>query len=264
MPTRSSLAVARHALRELTLRRSLASPPIAPRASDAQAERALNAYNYVAMIAYHQSDVPAQLFSTFAALRLAPRVGPSPPAAQLYAAAGNVLGFAGLKEPGVAVCGPLAPDCARHRTSVVGWRRPSVLRPPRRAAGRNGHLRQGHPSRARRLHPYRPRAFEKRHSPTSGISRAFAASCRRRWRPSAKSNAQALLVVTNRRRRGGCWVRGGSGGLLGQTNEALRRLDEAVPKSRDDLSQMEGLGARALTLAQLGEDRARATTSPPS
>ena len=55
------------------------------------------------------------------------------------------------------------------------------------------------------------------------------------------------------------------GGLMGQTNEALRRLDEAVPQSRDDLSQMEGLGARALTLAQLGEDfGARAPTSPPS
>ena len=135
VPTRSSLAVARHALRELTLRRSLASPPIAPRASDVQAERALNAYNYVAMIAYHQSDVPAQLFSTFAALRLAPRVGPSPPAAQLYAAAGNVLGFAGLKK--------LAWRYARlsHQIAHATGQPLSdgvvhqYLRPPRRAAG---------------------------------------------------------------------------------------------------------------------------------
>jgi hypothetical protein len=44
-------------------------------------------------------------------------------------------------------------------------------------------------------------------------------------------------------------------GLMGHPEETLRRLDDAVPRARDDLSQLEGLATRALTLAQLGDHR---------
>ena len=98
MPTRSSLAVPGHVLRELTLRRSLKSPPMAPRATSesCRARPECLQLRRDDRVSPEATCPPALLHVRGA--RLAPRVGPSPPAAQLYAAAGNVLGFVGLKE----------------------------------------------------------------------------------------------------------------------------------------------------------------------
>jgi tetratricopeptide (TPR) repeat protein len=253
VPTKSSVAVARHIVRELTLRRSLASPPVAPRASDLEAERALNAYNYVAMIAYHQSDVSAQLFCTFAALKLAPRVGPSPPAAQLYAAAGNILGFFGLRNlawryarlshqiaraTGQALSDGVVHQYSGHLAALLGemdtfdahihhsldvYTRIGHGRFREEALTNIGHLQGLRGQLAKAADTFRE--IER-----SGLARGDEQTTG--W----GMLGQARLA-----------------GLMGQTHEALRRLDEAVPRGRDDLSQMEGLGTRALTLAQLGE-----------
>ena len=253
VPTKSGFSVARHMLRELALRRSLKSPPVAPRRSDPDAERALNAYNFVAMIAYQQSDVPAQLFCTFAALRLAPRVGPSPPAAQLYAAAGNVLGFFGL--------------------TGLAWRYAGLSHEIARATG--------HALSLGVVHQYSgiwPRSLETCATFDADIHQALEVYTRvghHRFREEALTNcahlyglrgelARSLEAFREIERSGLArddaqtvgWGSLGQArlmGSMGRTNEALRRFDEAVPRVRDDLSQLEGLAARALTLAQLGE-----------
>jgi serine/threonine protein kinase/tetratricopeptide (TPR) repeat protein len=259
VPTGSGFAgVAWHMGRELALRRSLKFPPVVPRESDIDAERALNAYNYVAMIAYHQSDVAGQLFCAFASLRLAPAVGPSPPAAQLYATAGNIFGFFGMR--GLAWrYAHLSHDIARasgHELSLGVVRQYSGhlaallgematfekdIHEALDIYTRVGHGRFREEALTNCAHLYSLRGDLSRSMETySEIERSG----------TARDDLQTVS-----------WGQLGQArllGLMGQTNEALGRFDAAVPKARDDLSQLEGLGTRAFTLAQLGAaERAR-------
>jgi tetratricopeptide (TPR) repeat protein len=255
VPTRSAIAVARHALRELVLRRSLTSPPIAARASDSEAERAINAYNYVAMIAYHQSDVPAQLFCSVAALRLAPHVGPSAAAAQLYAAMGNILGFVGLRR--------------------LAWRYAHLSHEIARATGQD--LPQ---AVVRQYSGHLAALLGDMGTFDADMHQALELYTRighQRFREEALTNCghlyglrgelgRALEAFREIERSGSArrdeqtssWGSLGQARLLaltGHAADALQRFDATLPHARDDLSQLEGLGARALTLAQLGEDR---------
>jgi tetratricopeptide (TPR) repeat protein len=253
VPTRSMLTAGLHVARELAWGRSLASPPIASRPSDAEAERALNAYNFVAMIAYHQSDVPAQLFCAFAALRLAPLIGPSFPAAQLYAAAGNILGFMGLrkrawryaalsKEIATATGQELAQGVVHqysgHLAAFLGDMRTfdADIHRSLELYTRVGHPRFREEALANCVHLYALRGELARAVDTAReIERSGAA------RNDPQTTGWGSLGTARLR------------GLMGHASEALEQLTEAIPRSRDDLSQMEGLGARALTRAQLGD-----------
>jgi tetratricopeptide (TPR) repeat protein len=258
VPAKSLLGVVPHALRELTLRRALASPPVSPRHSDVEAERALNAYNFIAMIAYHQSDVPAQLFSTFAALRLAPRVGPSPPAAQLYAAAGNVLGFIGLdrlawryahlshqiaEASGHELSVGIVHQYSGHLAAFLGEMATfdaDILR------ALDVYTRVGH-------HRFREEALT--NLGHLQCLRGELAESLQTWREIERSGrARADVQTTSWGMLGQARVMA----LMGGTDEALARFEAAVLNARDDLSQIEHLGARALTFAQKGiEGRAR-------
>ncbi len=259
VPTTSVLRVTGHVVRELTLRRSLKSPPVAPRATSEDAERALNAYNYVAMIAYHQNDVASQIFCTFAALRLAPSVGPSPPAAQLYAAAGNILGYFGLRG--------------------LAWRYAHLSH---RIAETTGHgLSMGV---VRQYSGHLAAMLGEMDTFDTDIHAALEVYTRighHRFREEALTNcahlyclrgelARSLEALREIARSGAArddlqtmgWGMLGQArvsGLMGLSDEALQRFDEAVPRGRDDLSRLEGFAGRALTLAQLGDfGRARA------
>jgi eukaryotic-like serine/threonine-protein kinase len=256
VPTRSMLTVARYGLRELAFRRSLTSAPVAPRSSDPEAERALNAYNYVAMIAYHQSDVPAQLFCTFAALRLAPLVGPSSPAAQVYAAAGNILGFMGLRSlawryarlsqqiataTGQELPQGVVHQYSGHLAAFLGDMRTfdADIHRALDIYTRLGHLRFREEALTNCAHLYGLRGELVRALETfREIERSGTA------RNDVQTTAWGSLGVARLL------------GLIGQPAEALQRFNTALPRGRDDLSQMEGLGARALTLAQLGDHTA--------
>jgi serine/threonine protein kinase/tetratricopeptide (TPR) repeat protein len=253
--TGSATSAARHVLRELVLRRSLASPPVSPRVSDPEAERALNAYNYVAMIAYHQRDVSAQILSTFAGLKLAPRVGPSAPAAQLYAGAGNILGFFGLagtawkyarlsheiaRATGQGVALGVVAQYSGHLAALLGDMTTfdADMHGALEIYTRIGHQRFREEALTNCGHLYALRGE---------LSRSLEA-----FREIERSG----LTRDDQQTTG--WGMLGQArilGLMGQTDEALRRLDDAVPKARDDLSQLEGLATRALTHAQRGDHR---------
>jgi tetratricopeptide (TPR) repeat protein len=253
VPSGSAAGTARHVLTELALRRSLASPPVAPRPSDPEAERALNAYNYVAMIAYHQSDVLGQVFCTFAALRLAPRVGPSPPAAQLYAAAGNILGYFGLRRlawryarlshqiaraTGQALSLGVVHQYSGHLAALLGDMETfdADIHVALEVYTRIGHHRFREEALTNCAHLYGLRGELSRSLETfREIERSGRA------RDDLQTTGWGLLGEAR------------VAGLMGQTLEALRRFDEAVHKGRDDLSQLEGFAGRALTLAQAGE-----------
>jgi eukaryotic-like serine/threonine-protein kinase len=251
--TRSALAAARQVLQELVFRRSLASPPIEPRASNPTAERALNAYNYVAMIAYHQTDVPAQVFCTFAGLRLAPLVGPSAPAAQLYAAAGNILGFAGLQ--------------------TLAWRYANLAKQIAQAAQHSlstglvhqysGHLGAvlGDMAKFERdmmvaLETYTQighHRFREEALTNIGHLQLLRGQYRDSYETFRDIEESAQARDDPQTRAWGALGQARLAGLLGRTEEALARLDAALGLARDDLSQLDGRATRALFLAQAGD-----------
>ena len=211
VPTRSASAVAR-TRRPRVDASSLARVAAGGAARErVQAERALNAYNYVAMIAYHQSDVPAQIFSTFAALRLAPTRRP-------VAAGGPALRRGG-KRPRL-----------RRTPRKLAWRYArlshQIAQPPATALSMASSIRySGHLAALlgemdtfdKDIHAALDvytrighTVSEKKRSPTAPTSMAFAASCRRQPETFREIERSGLHVATNRRRRGECSARPGS------------------------------------------------------
>jgi tetratricopeptide (TPR) repeat protein len=180
-------------------------------------------------------------------------VGPSFPAAQLYAAAGNILGFMGLRKrawryaalskqiataTGQELAQGVVHQYSGHLAAFLGDMRTFDADTHRSLElyTRVGHPRFREEALTNCLHLYALRGELRRAVDTAReIERSGAA--RNDPQTTAWGSLGAARIL----------------GLMGHANEALERLTDAMPRSRDDLSRMEGLGALALTRAQLGD-----------